>query len=59
VAKEMSHLHLYRCSLVLTANFSTEGAAKKLLFWENFDRIQMIAHDWMGSAYIGLKSRQN
>jgi hypothetical protein len=29
------------------------------LFWENFDRIQMIAHDWMGSAYIGLKSRQN
>jgi hypothetical protein len=41
---------------LLTANVSTEGAAKKFPFGANFDRIQRIACNWMGSTCINLKN---
>jgi hypothetical protein len=40
----------------ITANVSTEGAAKKIPFGADFDRIQRIACNWMGSTCIDLKS---
>jgi hypothetical protein len=49
------YMHLVTISFWLTANVSTEGTMKKFPFWADFDQIQRIACNWMGSTCIDLK----